>query len=272
MFETHDAYLRSGQKVHVIEELKDDRCLVAPYFVLLGYEGEEEYWADESPFIVRKSNLFDEAPSPVIAEDIVKLEKRHKELGDQIRQARKELARMEQDVEAHRKRYAHIPQLAQLDQFLDGKITHYVLNMSEKDYSLPRIITIEQATGGEYDREKLGRLLALFGRSKGQLDWRLNAYNDGSGHYTSCVPCLSYEEALAVLTKRVHEKMQTAKTQNLIDLCREYDIPIPDGYLEEVRYQQIELARETLKRARVEHEKALDVLNKLEGLDDDQAA
>jgi hypothetical protein len=90
--------------------------------------------------------------------------------------------------------------LENLDQFLAGKITHFV----EHCYGPPKIKTFKEALEQTDDygrRVKDLKLLSLFGRSGGDLAWRVNDYQDGSGSWREMTPCLSREEALEVARK-----------------------------------------------------------------------
>lgn len=49
------------------------------------------------------------------------------------------------------------------------------------------------ANGQRYEKEL--KLVTLFGDTKGNLEFRINQYMDGSGSYCECYPCLSREEA-----------------------------------------------------------------------------
>lgn len=90
--------------------------------------------------------------------------------------------------------------LTRIEDFLDGKITHYVKthhwDRRSKDYSTLAIVEAhdEKCDSGE-SRSPL-KLLTLFGSEPDNLEFYLNDYRDGSGSAWRVVfPCCSLEEA-----------------------------------------------------------------------------
>jgi hypothetical protein len=95
-------------------------------------------------------------------------------------------------------------QLQRLRALLAGEITHFFLNRYR-----PQIVTwddeIVYQTDRNWGRLKVEgiKLLSLFGRSDGRLDFKLHDYSDGSGSSLTIIPCRSYEEALAEAQKQL---------------------------------------------------------------------
>ena len=94
------------------------------------------------------------------------------------------------------KEYARFAGLKHLDNFIAGKITHFV----HQNYSGLKIKTKDEslATDDKFDHRDGLKLVTLFGRSNGDLEWKLNHYSDGSGTYSTIYPCCSHEEALKI--------------------------------------------------------------------------
>lgn len=168
-----------------------------------------------------------------------KVEAEFTELSAKVAAARKELSRLTQDVrEAEKVGKARLAKLAQYDQlkrledFLDGKITHYVL----ADYGPPKIVTLAE-TKAEYSDRDL-RLLCLFGTTNRSLVWKLNRYNDGSGCYTYVFPCCSFEEAKETADKIFADHFagksvdgdSTHPQWGWLEAADKIGIPVPDEY------------------------------------------
>lgn len=96
--------------------------------------------------------------------------------------------------------HAADPQLQRLHAFVTGTITHLFIDSSSgRTISTWDADTLFQIDN-EYGRSKIEaiKLISLFGRSDGRLDFKLHRYYDGSGRdECTIVPCRSYEEALA---------------------------------------------------------------------------
>jgi len=87
-----------------------------------------------------------------------------------------------------------------IKKFLNGDIKYLVY----KDYSGCRIEewgAINQ-TDDIYDIKTI-KLLSLFGRTDGNLDWKIGQYSDGSGSGYYVIPCSSYEQAVIELDKLI---------------------------------------------------------------------
>lgn len=83
-------------------------------------------------------------------------------------------------------------ELVNIDRFLAGEITHFVIS----EGSSTVIKTFEQAIVYEDDRRTYHRLLSLYGDAKKRPFWGIAKYGDGSGTgLTKCLPCTSVEEA-----------------------------------------------------------------------------
>ena len=129
------------------------------------------------------------------------------EIEQQLLAARNALAEVRAERRAEDAEYAargtnrkQFEKLKNLDDFIAGKITHFVV---QNDYSDQ--VTIEpfdsfMPEANERRYEKKLRLLSLYGDSKGDLSWRIERYSDGSGDgwkHGNCWPAISYEDALA---------------------------------------------------------------------------
>lgn len=188
-----------------------------------GHEGRYVTTLPNGGHVVRPAVIFHHA-DPDIGEDIdyrgiaewpevyakppvAKLNAEVSELNKRIETQRKvlETIRAEQRTEeqliaARRERLKQHQQLAQLDDYLAGKITHFVV--LEHNYDRNRLygVRIDSFKDALSKDKRWGRdgmkLLSLFGDSKGDLTWHINDYAYDSGNSKETViPCSSWEQA-----------------------------------------------------------------------------
>ena len=190
-------FSRDGQKHYVREILDDQRLLTSPWLISTGYQGDEEEYVADNAQIKLTSEMFSSAPTAVVDGDVAKAQADLAELRSAISAARSEAAAVERERKETLAKIEKAPKFSRLLDFIDGKITHFVVGGY---HSLVSIQTWEQFAISQDDhRDKDVKLLTLFGRSNGDTEWRLNPYYDGPGGWVTCRPCCSYEEALAVL-------------------------------------------------------------------------
>lgn len=202
-----------------------------------------------------------------------KLEAKVDELDKLITEKRAELKRINSELDQAGKRHQEQLKkigkhraLQRIEDYLDGKFTHF-LHVS--DYYGPKIVTKDEALdqNDRWDREL--KLLCLFGNTKGDLQWRINRYSDGSGSSnTEVFPCHDEEEAIdivrqlyadAVLVWREQEKKHYGRAIEWSMKCPEGWIVVPDDirdYLQErelsAKRGAIETARQALEKAQAE--------------------
>jgi hypothetical protein len=174
----------NGNAYRVREVLEDGTVLAFPL-----YEDPETGDTLEDDVEVVNGPLYDRAPREKKDAALI-------DLNAKIAAARAELSKLtttirtaETEGKARLAKLAQYDQLKRLEDFLDGKITHYVC----ATYEPPKIFPIEQAKAEQCDRDL--RLLCLFGTTERSLVWKLNRYNDGSGCYRYVFPCCSIDEA-----------------------------------------------------------------------------
>jgi hypothetical protein len=145
----------------------------------------------------------------------VKLEAEVNELHKLITLKREELKRVNKELdESGRKYQEQLKKMKQhqalkrIEDYLDGKFTHFL----DVGYGV-RLISKEDAlkSPDKYDRDM--KLLTLFGRTNGDLQWRINRYYDGSGGNTDVYPCESEEEAIAIVRKLYAEAVEEWRAQ-----------------------------------------------------------
>ncbi len=116
--------------------------------------------------------------------------------------------------------------VSSLVNFLSGSYQWIVIN----DYSLKPPIPfadVLEKLESDYSRVRYDglKLLTLFGKSDGNLEFRINHYSDGSGSNTRIFPFLSHEDAIAYIRIVAIDKYKE-KRLNWDDFCRCIDMGI----------------------------------------------
>lgn len=235
-------YLANGRMVALMQPL-DQGFLVAPV-ITRGDEEESEFIDYRRPFVAEE--VFDEEPVERYGQKIAELESRIRDLRaekDAMELAKRNFTTEEAQIKA---RCAAIPALKNVFDFIDGKITHYVIQR----YSDIQIVPFGD-TKTEFARtQDQKKLLSLFGASDRELTWKLNDYYDGSGSWTTCIPVLSYEEGIQEAAKLFDKAWKEGKRNPQMVQCAEsLGIPVPQEVQERVKAAEIERAEKELERA-----------------------
>jgi len=201
------AFTVEGQAVTFIAKVDDGYC-VRPVF-----EDEDgQPYEDGTPIVVR--HIYSTPPTERLNQEVLKL-------NEQIAAKREELAGLQLGIKLTQKsieqRVASIKRhegLGLLEDFLEGRITHFV----SKNYGPPVIQEFKKAleTPDEdrYARVRPLRLLSLFGKTNGDLAWGLNRYSDGSGDHSDVYPCLSLDDAKAKARELMAAEFKEALEKN----------------------------------------------------------
>ena len=226
-------YLINGDEIVVIEKIKSG-FLVA----YIAEDGRDEYIDDENPIIVK--HVFDRPPTMKHDEIIDTLRSTILQLRKDKQELESSIATIDDENKERIKKYKQYKQLENLDDFLDGKITHYVhlswnLKIVERD--------------NDKDVDNDSRLLTLFGNSKGDLCWRLNQYSDGSGCNEHVVPCTSYEDALSVMQTHIALSVKDKRPDgSIIRAAGIYDLEINQDYVNNYNLKATETQEEEIKK------------------------
>lgn len=237
-------WTKTGAKVWVEHCFDNGERLVRSVLEsVYDYDGDEQEVLGELRVV---EGVWDAAPTEVYDKRIKALEKKVVELEREAVQKRLEISEMEAEFKVRSAKYTAIPELRQLDQFIAGKITHYV--HVQKWYS-PRIMAfsdeVSEYTDNERGLNKM-RLLSLFGKSNGDLEWSLNQWNDGSGSKYEVIPCCSLEEAQAVLQVEFDKRFVDSASATLLKDAETAGVQVPDDFRQRVRDEQIKQARKTV--------------------------
>lgn len=209
-------YDRSGAKYECVEHLSHGRVLVRPILTVTTYEGDEEEVAAEAVEMRGIAQLSAKKPVQSIDAEVADAAARLAEIKRQIRDAESDLRGQEKTILTRVEKLKAFNGLERVEEFLDGKITHFVIRKSY--YNEIEVKTFEELALGKYDNGRLDgtvKLLCLFGKTdsyhakKPSVEWRLNHYYDGSGSWTTCQPATSEEEAKAIATQWVETDFAT---------------------------------------------------------------
>lgn len=245
-------YKVDGTQGTYIEELVTGEHIVSVEFY------DTHYYNDEPEVVENITQIWDRvyasAPKAQREERIVRLDTtiidRQNELSrlyDLIRKHQQDLYNLETQSKV---RLANITQhkaLANLELFLEGKITHF-LKVSDSSYEIVDIESgLDLGDDGKYDSGKF-KLLTLYGRTDGDLEWRINQYSDGSGASYLVYPCISYEDAEAKVIEVWHDKLASLKKDDygLVPICetaKKLGIPLKEdiaSWYKEVKRSQID--------------------------------
>lgn len=193
-------------------------------------------------------------PREVIDKEIVALQTKADTLRAEVQKLTREHSEtkrgVEKDLEARKARLARHDQLKHLDDFITKGVACYVLDVG---YGSINIVDFKD-TRSEYHRDSF-RLLSLFGDSKGQLDWKLNRYGDGSGDDTACFPCASKEEAHAAVGEMLSRRWDKWRKSGdghinaYAQTAKKHGFAVPEDILAQIAKDAAEAKQKNLERA-----------------------
>lgn len=243
-------YNEHGEQAEYVANAGDGH-IVRPVVEAYGYDGESgPYDHVCDPTMWR--HVFAQPPVAKYSADL-------KSLHEQIAQAKATKTEQErEDRQRERERAEKFKRFAVLDNveaFVDGKITHYVLR--DSSYSPPTIISVAEAKLKESSnwRENI-RLLTLGGNLRnGEITWILNQYSDGSGSGSAVVPCTSYEQATDTLRQAVVKHFADTSSnrspnQNWIDAAEKLGVAVSEAYSRAVAQSRIQSIEQNMGYSR----------------------
>jgi len=242
-------YLLSGQEVEIVQKLESGKLLVYPVFetsIQCGDGCLEPDWEYAvAPIIVDK--VYDKPPTAKIEKDtqhlIDRLDELTIELCDLVKDRgnlKREIKELESVLESVKKYKG----LENIEDFMEKRITHVVV---DKGYSRD-IFEFDEimATDSRYDGGV--KLITLFGKTKGDLQFKINAYSDGSGCNDNIFLCKSYDEAVLKLTEIIRGVMDEERHRpnyEMLKLCTKHSIHVDQTYIDE--YLAVEAAKREKK-------------------------
>lgn len=235
-------YLLDGRIVRVLAHLAPHRIVVE---IGHTYEDDEdgELFFDGTEIVDR---VYDKAPVEAVSREVRDLEARRAQLSDAV-------AQLECGERTARKRVDALKvysQLERVEDFLAGKITHYVTWSSYGDYPAPFVSAVQdERCGDSRNKSDPLKLLVLYGTDRKTVEWKLNYYSDGSGNnQRHCVPCCSLEEAntkareILARSFEKHAEMRGGShfAEQLVKAAKACGAPIPAGFEARIREAAIQ--------------------------------
>lgn len=183
-------------------------------------------------------------------------------LRQEVSEAQQEHRQVEEMKETALKALSELKALQHIQDFIGGKITHFL----GTTYGA-RLLTFQEAMGTKEDeygrRPGETKLLSLFGRSGGDLSWRINTYYDGSGSWTEWLPFLSYEDAKAGLAEHASSRFteylsggRASYTEKWAAECNKHCVPVPQNVLDKLESKRTRCIEDNIGT----HEKAISEL------------
>lgn len=255
-------YLPNGRECVYVSKAGDVKHVVQG----LVMDSETEETTTSEPFIVSRVLPFE--PEDVFGPETNRSAAELDKIRTELIAARKELAEFNTLNTDRMTRLKQHKGLERLDDFLSGKITHYV----EVHYSGIAITDPAKVAAPDIDK-KATKLLTLFGKSNGELNWRLSYYSDGSGGSHQVYPFCSLEEAqekVREIIKAWCEEFR-ADPRKLGEACKaaenakRFGFDIPEDIAQAVHANAVKNAEERIASIRAELSKANAVRNELIG-------
>lgn len=246
-------YIAEHNGDHIVRRVLDD--------------GDEDGFVDyDDPRTVAR--IYSKPPVLAKLEELANIERTIKERAAEWEKKERELNAKLCDGERRlRQLEKWDPALSRLSMFLEGKISHFVI----EEYSSIRVVTADEAINKGGNRDYTPRLLTLF-RKDGDLQWRINRYSDGSGSETLAYPFTSLEDAMAFAAKRIaalllDREKQAYGLDGAVKSAAILGIPIEQRFVDKVRADELAAAQkdadEAEKTAAAKRQKLQALLNPL---------
>jgi hypothetical protein len=239
-------YDQHGNEYETIMQLPNGSWVARPVYE--DPNDGEPTWSGDPEVI--GCTLFDEPPRAKVDAELAALTAKVAAARAELEGLRRDIRQTALDSKARLAKLAQYDQLKRLEDFLDGKITHYVM----ADYGPPTIMTLAESKSEYSDRDL--RLLCLFGTTNRSLVWKLNRYNDGSGCYSYVFPCCSFEEAKQTADKIFADHFAgksvdgdaTHPQRGWLDAADKIGIAVPEAYRAAVVSKEAESRANEIKR------------------------
>lgn len=258
-----EVYTEEGVKAEYLGKVENGH-LVAPY--VEAEDWESGYYS--KPLGLRiVDKVFKSAPREIFDERI-------KELRSEIAAAEFKLDETKSDIlDAMKERVrlvtklAQVPALKRIEDFIEGRMTHFVL--IEYRYEIKTLAELKESV----DHRRDTKLLTLLGTTKGDLQWRINQYSDGSGSQYEIIPCASIEEAQEVRASRIQADMlapaSDRKFLTAVEAAFQCNVPVDADTMTKYRSKKLEGLEQ--QRKNTERDASTQAL-RLKDIDDQIAA
>lgn len=260
-------FLENGERVSVIDELESG-FLIERY---IGYQDWEGEWNErlsgnkEFADIVLKS-----APESVYSQFVKDAESRLSKINSEISDKRDELKSIRDEIKSIEDKCKNNKALNHIFDFIAGDFEYFAFpNCYNGNYIRTKNTTLSDE-GDRYNRET--KLLTLYGRTKGDLQWNINRYSDGSGADSIAIPCKTAEDAKEVVANYMTtelDRMLKSDNYTSYNTPKYCDWLLANGYTVNPKHLQKseDIKKSTkeseLKQAQLRYDAALKELNKI---------
>ncbi len=198
-----DVYLKDGNKAVFHGESGSQ-------YIVEIYEELHNHWNDEWEVELSGRKIFvDEVysspPRDVIDEGILAAKKELSEINSLIRSQKDEVRDLNINIHDLKEELDAIEPLKNVFDFIRGDFKYYAL---PDLYKGPQISKKNIADSDEGQYERGTKLLTLFGKSNGDVEWRLSQYSDGSGSSKVAIPCKTIEDAKKVMSEHIYKELE----------------------------------------------------------------
>lgn len=249
------AWTEQGQRVTVIDLTVSGAYLVAP---MIEYGGSyDEPPTCEMGDLQIMELLYPEPPRPLLDEQMAKVRAEIDEASKCLQNIRAETREATAERTRLLDKLKQVPALQNIEAAIEQRFTHIITRSYGPPYQIGKI---EEVLASDDRYNKGLKLLSLYGDAKGDLQWRISHYSDGSGGSSDAWPFTSEEGALAFLRKQIAEditlhsgKHQDARPYYLVALCkqaREIGVAIPEQVLAMEKTEARKIADHALSEAR----------------------
>jgi hypothetical protein len=219
---------------------------------------EAPYYADP----VTWREVFAKPPVQRLHAEVAEVEKKLGAARDALAEVRAARSEFDAEERARQVRIKQHQRLAALDDFLAGRITHFV--HISPGYRAPKIQSFDETMVREERRSgRELRLLGLFGDVSRGLRWKVTTYGDGSGSTDEVIPCTSLEQAQALLIELVSSGWDAIRRDGryyaiteTVDLARQIGVNVPLDLADKAAQIARDGAKSTLNSRREEFERA----------------
>lgn len=242
-----DFYTADGAKVRLAAITTTGQFVVAK---LLRYEDHyESFYEDFGPSEV-VDKLFEKPPVEVIDAEIAAKKAELAEIEERHSKAFMEINTVEWTAKQRLEKFKKFQGMELLEDFIDKKITHFVQAPDDTSFDF-KIVSFEEAIKSKERYSTDLRLVTLFGRSNGDLQWRVDQYYDGSGGSRQCIwPCRDEQHAndtiIAIISDRLAERFKHVTPANSYWFLLTYEAAIKYGIAptqeQEAKYRELKAA------------------------------
>jgi len=209
MSELKEVYLKDGNKA-VLHGKSDDQYIVEVY------EESHDYYNDEWSTGLSGRKTFVDAiylspPRDLIDESILAANEQLAEIRNSISSGNDEFRTVKADIDALKSELENIAPLRNVIDFMNGDFKYFAL---PDEWQGPKILEKNIAFTDEGEHERDTKLLTLFGKSDGNLTWKLSKYSDGSGSPKTAIPCKTEEEAKNVMAEWIYKELEERAENN----------------------------------------------------------